>query len=178
MNANLSRKKRLFCKILEIWAKSLRISHESPPPEPLNGIVAIWHKDLLSATVAFRGRGIEALISSSSDGDLMAAFAERFGYRVVRGSSSKDSLRVRRLLKSLRAGVPCAMALDGPKGPVGIEKPGTRWLAEKARAPVLRTEFRYSRKISLSSWDGAEIPLPFSKVWVRIHVDDRSCQSL
>lgn len=171
IDGNLSWKKRLLCKILEVWAKTLRISFENPPAEPLTGIVAVWHQDLLAATAAFRGRGILTFISSSADGDLMATLAERLGYRVVRGSSSNHSVRVRHLLKSLRAGIPCAMALDGPKGPVGIEKPGTRWLAEKAHASEIRPQFRYSKKISLSSWDRAKIPLPFSKVRVRLTAD-------
>ncbi len=56
-------------------------------------IFAVWHNRLLSLPPLFGrflpGRPASALISSSSDGDLIAAIVETFGYGAVRGSSSR-----------------------------------------------------------------------------------------
>ena len=168
MSGKLSLKKRFFCKILEIWMKSLRISGENLREVRGPGILALWHRDLFAATAAFRGLKIVAFISPSGDGELLAQVAADLGYRTVRGSSSENTLSFRKVLRSLQGGDLCAMALDGPRGPAGREKPGTRWLAARGNAPMFRVEVQYEAHFTLSSWDHAQIPLPFSKVTVRI----------
>ena len=168
MVGKLSIKKRFFCKILEFWMKSLRISWEKDGKVGGPGILAIWHRDLFAATAAFRKRGIVAFISPSGDGEFLAKIASDLGYRIVRGSSSEQAFHIREILRKLREGNLCAMALDGPKGPAGIEKPGTRWLADRPGKPCFFIEILYGKHISLKSWDKARIPLPFSKVIVQI----------
>lgn len=168
MTAKLSLKKRFFCKILKFWMKSLRVSWKNPEKIRDAGVLAFWHRDLFAATAAFRNRGIVAFISPSGDGEILAEIAADLGYRTVRGSSSEKTFQIRNVLRSLRAGNLCAMALDGPKGPAGVEKPGSKWLAKSASVPCLKPEILYGPHFSLSSWDRAKIPLPFSKisVWV------------
>ncbi len=168
MAAKLSLKRRFFCKIIEIWLSTLQIRTEWSAKPPQTGVLALWHEDLFAATAAFRGKGFAAFISASADGELLARIAANLGYRVIRGSSSAKSLEIREMLGLLKTGVPCAMAMDGPKGPARVEKPGTRWLADKADVPVWRLEARYAAKISLSTWDRANIPLPFSRVTLKI----------
>lgn len=167
MTAKLSLKKRFFCEILKFWMKSLRISYKNPEEIRGAGVLAIWHRDLFAATAAFQNRGIIAFISPSGDGEILAEIAADLGYRTVRGSSSEKTFQIRNVLRTLRAGNLCAMALDGPKGPVGVEKPGARWLAKSADVPFRKLEIIYGPHISLSSWDKAKIPLPFSKIFVQ-----------
>lgn len=167
MRQGLSLKKHFFCKIVEFWLKSLRISFQKPD-DFSQGILALWHRDLAAATAAFRKTNLTAFISQSEDGEQLARIALDLGYRVVRGSGTAGILQVRKLLSELAAGNACAMALDGPTGPAGIEKPGTRWLAQKSGKPVWLVKVRYGARITLSSWDRARIPLPFSKVQVQI----------
>ncbi len=168
MLGKLSLKRRFFCKIAEFWLFSLRISPKNLEFGRGAGILALWHRDLFAATAAFRGKGLAAFVSPSDDGEFLAKIASDLGYRIVRGSSSAKSMEIRQMLKWLKSGVPCAMALDGPRGPVLVEKPGTRWLSEKAGVPIWMLEIRYSASIRLSTWDFARIPLPFSKVFVQI----------
>ncbi len=168
MTGKLSIKKRFFCKIMEFWMKSLRISWKKEEKICEPGILGIWHRDLFAATAAFQKRGIVAFISPSGDGEFLAKIASDLGYRIVRGSSSERAVQIREVLRKLQAGNLCAMALDGPRGPAGIEKPGTRWLAEHSGKPCFFVEIRYGIHFSLKSWDTAKIPLPFSKVIVQI----------
>jgi len=58
------------------------------------------------------------------------------------------------------------MALDGPKGPALIAKPGAEWLANKTKVPLAKVEVKYSRAFRLNSWDKTFIPLPFSKITI------------
>jgi lysophospholipid acyltransferase (LPLAT)-like uncharacterized protein len=60
------------------------------------------------------------------------------------------------------------MALDGPKGPALIAKPGAEWLANKAKIPLVKIEVKYSHAFRLNSWDKTLIPLPFSKITILV----------
>ena len=162
--ALLPLKKRFFCKIAELWLRSLRISFENADSTISSGIIALWHRDLFAATAGFHHRGIAAFISPSADGDVLAQIAKDLGYQVIRGSSNEKSLAIRKILPLLKKGTLCAMVLDGPQGPAEIEKPGTRWLANKAGVPIWKVRIHYGAHISLSSWDKAVIPLPLSKL--------------
>ena len=153
---------------MELWLKSLRISWGNSVDTSLPGVLALWHADLFAATAAFRSSKMVAFISPSGDGEILAKIASDLGYQVVRGSSSEKSLEIRKALKALQRGCFCAMALDGPKGPAGVEKPGTRWLAEKAKVPAWKIEVRYGAHFTLRSWDKAKIPLPLSNLTVSL----------
>lgn len=157
----------IICKIAELWLKTLRIDLKMPR-DYTPGIFALWHKDLAAATAALRKTGAAALISQSKDGEKLAEIASDLGYRVVRGSSTHGMLQIRELLKELENGYPCAMALDGPKGPALVEKPGTRWLARKSKKKLWQVSVIYGAHFQLHSWDKAVIPLPFSRIHVEL----------
>ncbi len=161
-------KRRVFCKILKLWLRSLRISWGNSVDTSVPGVLALWHADLFAATAAFQKTGLVAFISPSADGEILAKIATDLGYKVVRGSSSEKTLEIRKALEELRKGKSCAMALDGPKGPAGVEKRGTRWLAEKAHVPIWKLDVRYGAHFTLHSWDKAKIPLPLSKLTISL----------
>ena len=166
--AELSLKRRFFCKIIELWMRSLRISVKISENLNAAGVLALWHRDLFAGAAAFRKRGIAAFISPSADGELLAKISADLGYRVVRGSSSRESLSIREMLRLLQSGKVCAMALDGPRGPAGEEKPGTRWLAKLAQVPAWKVSVQYGAHFTLHSWDAAKIPLPLSKLTISL----------
>jgi len=150
--------------ILKIIVLSWRIKFEKPlPAEPV--VIGLWHQDLPACLAAFKGRNIAVLISKSNDGSKFAKLAKSLGYDVFRGSGSRGQSEVRRMLKALGEGRSAGMALDGPKGPALIAKPGSEWLSRKASVPLMEVSVRYSHTLRLkNSWDKTFIPLPFSKV--------------
>ncbi|MBR6378450.1 MAG: DUF374 domain-containing protein [Fibrobacter sp.] len=158
---------KLASLVVSLWLRSLRVRLE--PPEGYGpGILGIWHRDLLACCAAFKDKGVHALISESRDGDFFSATARRLGYKVTRGSDSHGALNVRRLLDSLNAGRFAGMALDGPRGPAGIAKPGSLWLSRKSGRPLWEIQVQYGRHFSLHSWDRFVIPFPMSTIVVRI----------
>jgi lysophospholipid acyltransferase (LPLAT)-like uncharacterized protein len=52
-------------------------------------IYVVWHARLLVLPYLYRGRDFRVLISRSRDGERVARLVRRFGFVVVRGSSSK-----------------------------------------------------------------------------------------
>lgn len=160
-------KERIFAFLIRIWLKTLRI-RLSFPPNFSGGVVGIWHEDLASAIMAFKFSSAHALISPSSDGELLTAVASSFGYCVERGSSSGGVFAVKKLLKPLQEGKIVIMALDGPRGPRRIEKKGAAWLSHKTHSPLYRMNVRYGAHWTLKSWDRAKLPVPFSRVFIEI----------
>jgi lysophospholipid acyltransferase (LPLAT)-like uncharacterized protein len=149
--------------LLKLLALSWRVRFEKPLPN-VPVVIGLWHQDLPACLAAFRGRNIAVLISKSPDGSKFAKLSESLGYDVFRGSSSRGQSEVRHLLRALKNGHSAGMALDGPKGPALTEKPGAKWLAEKAEVPLVKICVKYSKAFRLKSWDKTFIPLPFSRI--------------
>lgn len=152
---------------LKLLVLSWQVRFEQPlSSEPV--VIGLWHQDLPACLAAFKRRNIAVLISRSRDGGKFAKLAQSLGYNVFRGSSSKGQIEVRHLLSALKNGNSAGMALDGPKGPALVAKPGAEWLAEKANVPLAKVCVKYSRAIRLKSWDKTFMPLPFSKIKISI----------
>jgi lysophospholipid acyltransferase (LPLAT)-like uncharacterized protein len=123
---------------------------------------------------AFSGRGIHVLISKSRDGEWAAQACARMGYRVHRGSSSgpvgHKALGGLRALARAAAKEPAliGMALDGPRGPRRVPKPGSLWLSQRFSLPVIPVAVEARRGFRLGTWDGTLIPWPFSRVEIRL----------
>jgi lysophospholipid acyltransferase (LPLAT)-like uncharacterized protein len=117
----------------------------------------------------FPNRPGAALISASRDGDLLTDAIHRFGYEVIRGSSSRlGASAILQLTGELASGRDVVITPDGPRGPAYELGPGIVFLAQKSGASVLPMNLEYSRFWRLGSWDRFIIPRPFSKVRVLI----------
>ena len=128
-------------------------------------IIACWHGRILSGILWFKRRGVVALASQNFDGEWISGILERFGYGVVRGSSSRGASRaLLQLTREIGSGKAAAFTVDGPRGPARVAQPGALWLAKATGNPVLPFHLEASRFWTLGSWDGTQIPKPFSTV--------------
>ena len=101
-------------RLLQLWGRTLRYEIDDRAgivgrPVTENYIGALWHNRLLVFPLILRRffpqRHGAALISASRDGDLLADAVQRFGYDVVRGSSSRlGSSAILQLTQVLAAG--------------------------------------------------------------------------
>jgi lysophospholipid acyltransferase (LPLAT)-like uncharacterized protein len=109
-------------------------------------------------------RKLAALVSASKDGALLAAVLGRFGVEQVRGSSSRRGPQALLELSShAKRGYDLAVTPDGPRGPRYIVQNGVIALAQVTGLPIIPVTCNTQRKICLKSWDGFQIPLPFSR---------------
>ena len=164
--------------LLEVWERTLHYEVQDAAgilgkPVAGNYIGALWHNRLLVFPLILRrffgNRRGAALISASRDGDLLTDAIRRFGYDVIRGSSSRlGASAMLRLTQELASGRDVVITPDGPRGPAYELGPGIVFLAQKSGAPVLPMNLEYSRCWRLGSWDRFIIPKPFSKVRVLI----------
>jgi lysophospholipid acyltransferase (LPLAT)-like uncharacterized protein len=132
-------------------------------------IYAFWHGRILAATYFWRNRGIVVLTSENKDGEYIAHVIHRFGYGSSRGSTSRGAIKgAIGLIRTLKRGTPVGFTVDGPRGPRNRVQQGVTWLASYSSTPILPFHIEARRAKSLASWDGFQIPLPFSLVRVDI----------
>jgi lysophospholipid acyltransferase (LPLAT)-like uncharacterized protein len=113
-------------------------------------IIAFWHARQLMMPLTYRGTLAHILISQHQDGEIIARIVERFGFRAVRGSSTRGGVEaLRELIRLGRSGVDLVVTPDGPKGPPQVAKMGVIQLARASRLPIIPLAFGCSKKNSL-----------------------------
>ncbi len=108
------------------------------------------------------------MISRSKDGEFIAGVAKRTGWTAVRGSSSKGgSEALQGMIDHLNAYRLAGHAIDGPRGPFGVVKPGAIRLAHVTNSIIIPLYTGADRAWYAKSWDKFLIPKPFAKVVIR-----------
>lgn len=172
-------KDRLFIKaaglavycLMYLISKTLRyeLKHDQTLDEIIAGldspVLCSYHDRLLAGAPYLRDRRFVALVSSSKDGEFAARTGQRFGFGMVRGSSSRGGQEALLELAALmKTGSIVFLTVDGPRGPRHKAKPGAVMLARmtgKAMLPIMLQPASYW---ALRSWDRMIIPKPFSRV--------------
>ena len=143
--------------------KSLRISYTGAALRDNKAIFIFWHGKMLLGWWLFRNQNPGAMISKSKDGELLSNLLISWGYKLYRGSSSSDGkLALEEIVKDISAIDKIVITPDGPRGPAKQFKNGVLSLALKTGIPIIPVKINLHSKKILSSWDGFEIPYPFS----------------
>ena len=133
-------------------------------------IYTFWHNRIFTGTYFWRKRGIVVMTSQSFDGEYIARFIQRFGYGAARGSSTRGAVgAIVEMARLMRARLPTAFTIDGPKGPRYVAKMGAVLLAKKTGQPILPFTIATRRFWEAKrSWDGFQVPFPFTRARVDI----------
>ncbi|MCU1289875.1 MAG: hypothetical protein JWN60_2104 [Acidobacteria bacterium] len=132
-------------------------------------VLTFWHNRIFLATYYFRHRGIIVMSSQSFDGEYIARFIQRFGFGVVRGSSTRGGIgALVEMIRLMKKGLPMGFSVDGPKGPKYVAKTGACLLAKKTGNPVMPFMIEVKRYWQVKNWDNLQIPFPFSRARVYI----------
>ena len=128
-------------------------------------VFAVWHANLLVPLWHRRGESITLLVSEHRDAEYLARAAQRWGYQVVRGSSTRGGVGgLKKLMRTMARGGDVAFTPDGPRGPKGIAKAGALRAAVRCGGAVVPVGVSASSYWHLKSWDRFAIPRPFSVV--------------
>ena len=149
-------------------------------------VLALWHDELFPLMQIRRHLRMMAVVSQSSDGEILAGVLERLGVACVRGSSSRGGVKAllaaARMLGEAHQGA--CVTVDGPRGPRHKAKEGAVFLASKAGVPLVPVRLFMDRAYAFGSWDRFQLPLPFSHVTAvfgepkHVHVDIRDAEGL
>ncbi len=132
-------------------------------------IYCFWHGRLLPLSFTHRNRKIHVLASEHRDGEMLGRTIVRLGFGHVRGSSTRGGARaLRELKRAVSAGYDLGLTVDGPKGPIHQVKAGAVELARSTGATLIPISTGSRRHRTFASWDRFQLPLPFTKVLVRL----------
>src|SRR5262249_1315464 len=111
--------------VARVWLMTLRVRVVGAAPADLPCVLAFFHGTQWPLLAWKRPRPTVVLVSLSTDGAMQARALALQGLRVVRGSSSRGGARgLAALVRAMRRGADAAFAVDGPRGPYGVAKPG------------------------------------------------------
>ena len=131
-------------------------------------VLVFWHGSMAWPWWRLRNENVAALVSMSSDGEILASLLRSWGYSVLRGSSSRGSKEAMQSMRSIVAdGHILCVTPDGPRGPYHEMKMGALRVAQTMHVPFMMVSVGYRRFKRLRSWDRFEIPFPFTKGRVR-----------
>ena len=126
---------------------------------------------MLPCAIYFHRTRATILISRSFDGELITRTLRLFGFRAVRGSSSRSAREgLLGLVEVIRQGGPAIFTADGPRGPVYQTKMGPIKLAQLTGAPIGAFHLEPEHAWVVNSWDRFLVPMPFTRIvvsWAR-----------
>jgi len=130
-------------------------------------IFAFWHGTMLPLVWTHRGEGVSVVISEHRDGEIIARIVESFGFKTIRGSSSRGAARALiGIVRELERGSEVAVTPDGPRGPARRFASGALVAAQRVGVPIVGIGVVASSAWRLNSWDRFMIPKPFSRVQI------------
>jgi lysophospholipid acyltransferase (LPLAT)-like uncharacterized protein len=162
-------KTRIFSLLFRLLASTWRFRVSGTEPQA-PCVLAFWHASMTALWKYFADKDAVGVTSLSKDGDLLAALLADWGYRVVRGSSSKGGAETLETMTTLAKTHRVLVTPDGPRGPARVAKPGAVVAAHRAGVPLVFCSVRVSRAyVFRKSWDRFALPLPFARISLHFH---------
>ncbi|MCB1507500.1 MAG: lysophospholipid acyltransferase family protein [Hyphomicrobiaceae bacterium] len=140
----------------------------------LPAIAVFWHgRHFMTPFACPRELTVHTLVSRHGDGTINAVAVQSLGFVPIRGAGDRKGNPAGKggaygflaLLRVLRDGGSVGATGDVPKV-ARVFSEGLVKLAQKSGQPIVPIAYVTKRRITLSSWDRAEIPLPFSRAGV------------
>lgn len=163
--------------LLWLWYLSARRTVEGNDPRPAlrargqGYAYALLHAHQLAAVCFNDERRMAAMVSRSTDGELLVPSLRLRRVTPVRGSSRRGRVdkggrtALQGLTDKARAGWPVLVAVDGPRGPRNWVHKGVVYIAREAHCPILPVVAIPSRRWILTrTWDRFQIPQPFAHI--------------
>jgi lysophospholipid acyltransferase (LPLAT)-like uncharacterized protein len=157
--------------LAQLWVWTLRVKVHAHPSLDLTDrrpwVFAFRHGAQFPLLAWRRRRTTVVLVSLSRDGALQARALVVHGLRVVRGSSSRGAAAgLAALIREVRARrCDAAFAVDGPRGPYSVAKPGAVIAAKATGGVIVPAVGVVRRGLRLSgTWDRFVLAWPFSRV--------------
>ena len=164
----LELKYRFAVLLLNLLSKTwrFRIIEGTFPDKP--AIIVFWHGLMLPGWKLFEGKSPKAIVSLSKDGEILSNLLQKWGFEVIRGSSSKNGKEVLKLIINNALEHYVLITPDGPQGPANKMKAGAIVACQRSGTKLFLCGISInSKKIFNKSWDKFQLPYPFSKIYIR-----------
>lgn len=149
--------------LINLVSKTWRVKFHNFPQEP--SIVVFWHGNMLPLWKIFSNLNAYAVVSQSPDGELLSNLLSKWGYKLIRGSSSRGGKEaLNKIIEVLHTSY-VLITPDGPRGPKNIMKSGAVIASIRGGSPLYISKVTFGLSYSFKrSWDNFKFPLPFSKI--------------
>lgn len=157
-----------------LWALLRATVRLEPAGAPVAGsgepvIYACLHRDILPCLLYVEPARPCLLVSGSDDGAILVHALRGTGFGFVRGATGERGARALvQLRRVLDAGRSVGIAVDGPKGPFGAIRDGVAQLAALTGRAVVPLSATPGAALRLRTWDRTVVPLPGSRVRLRV----------
>jgi lysophospholipid acyltransferase (LPLAT)-like uncharacterized protein len=161
--------------VARVWLATLRVRLEVHPSllradaAHRPWVLSFFHGTQWPLLAWKRRRKTAVMVSRSKDGAMQARALALLGFDVLRGSSSREGARgLAALVRKVRGNErDVAFAVDGPRGPYGVPKPGAAFVAERTGALLVPMGSAVGRgKVFTRAWDRFALAWPFTTVAV------------
>jgi lysophospholipid acyltransferase (LPLAT)-like uncharacterized protein len=147
-----------------IWSWRIRIT-ESPGAAKViknrqPAVLAHWHGDEYSLLHLVRTYSVATMTSTSKDGEIVNRLVHKLGGATARGSSTRGAVSaLKGLVRLLKSGHVTSIAVDGPRGPYHMPKPGVFELSRLAGAAIIPLGVHVSSALRFNkAWNKAYLP--------------------
>lgn len=167
----------LIAFLVLVWRASCRFRIAPGDPRPALRkagrpyVYALLHAQQVAAVFCSDEQSLGAMVSRSTDGDLLVPTLYLRGITPVRGSSRKGQkdkggiAALKTLTLMAQQGTPALLAVDGPRGPRNRVHRGAIHLAQQVGGVILPVAALSTRRWTLTrTWDRMQLPKPFSRI--------------
>ncbi len=150
----------------------VRIHHSPAFAAKLHGgepvVFAHWHGDELAILHLLKPYRACAMVSTSKDGEIMAEAIRLLGAKTSRGSSTRGGVTaLKGILRLAKDGWRPSVAVDGPKGPYHVVKPGVFEISKLIGGGVVPLAAHVARAhVFQKAWNKTYLPLPFTRIQI------------
>lgn len=154
--------------------KSIGLEHVGKVKgEEGNAIFAFWHRSTFPLFyyyhTTFPKWKATLFTTNTRRGRVIAYLGQRFNLDHIDVPMAVDftggAKGALQMLKAMKSGEDCLIAVDGPRGPIFKIKPGIIYLSQKAGKTIFPVGIGASRKLVFKRrWDKYFIPYPFARV--------------
>jgi lysophospholipid acyltransferase (LPLAT)-like uncharacterized protein len=162
-------KYRVVIFLLNLLSKTWRIQTTGFTGDFTKGIVVFWHGSMLPVWKYFGKYKPVAVVSLSKDGEILSRLLSKWGFSLIRGSSSRKGKEVLDDIVQTTAAKLILITPDGPRGPIYEMKAGAVVAASRSEVPIYLCAVDIKFKhIFNRSWDKFQLPMPFSRIDLNI----------
>ncbi|MEM6533175.1 MAG: DUF374 domain-containing protein [Myxococcota bacterium] len=163
----------LFTLLLTLTCRRRRLEDSRPALREAGEVYVLAGLHAHQAAMVFFNdeKRLAAVVSRSTDGELLVPSLRARGVTPVRGSTAKNgrdkggARALVQMIRLVRDGAVGLITVDGPRGPRNTVHPGILKLAERAEAKIVPVAIvPTSRVILKRTWDRMQIPLPFARL--------------
>ncbi|RLA67725.1 MAG: hypothetical protein DRQ78_02315 [Epsilonproteobacteria bacterium] len=156
-----------------VWFSTSKKFHFLNPISEEQSVCVSWHGELFMSPQVYRhvrkNRPASAIISTHTDGSLIANTLKFLSIRPLRGSSRRRAAKVLiEAFRSIKEGEEVLLTPDGPKGPRHHMSDGAVAIALKSKLPIIMMNSHAKHFWQLKSWDQFIIPKPFTTLNIYI----------